>query len=206
VFKDKKVRKLVKAIQNGDIKEIRKSVNEGVLINYVGEGGITPLAWAALSNNKESFKELIKLGADVNNKASPKYSLLYIIVNYELPSEFAELALQYGADPNCDTPGGPLITITYHPKTINILKMLLKAGVDIDTKRAGGYTLLHESAFVGYYETTWFLLNNGADYTKTGDNGTTLLDIIEMNNQAPDLDNQTVYREKILSWLKNKKL
>ena len=64
IFKDKKVRSLAIAAEEGSTNKIDQILAEGVDVNSVGDEGVTPLAWALLKMNKVGFEHLLKRGAD----------------------------------------------------------------------------------------------------------------------------------------------
>lgn len=200
VFPGKKQLQLAKAIQKNDIEGIKKSLQEGASINYVGFAKITPLAWAALTDSMISYKTLLEMKPDLDGEEVQNYGILYHIIDYNLKPEYADLAIQYGANPNNDSPRGPLITLLIEPKQREILKIFLKRGVDINTKGVGGYTILHESAMWGDYDTTWYVLNHGADYKIKGDNGTSFMDIMQ-DGPIDKVNDQETYKTKIMDWL-----
>lgn len=65
-FDDKDVVKLCKAIERNDLEEIRKLIAEGVNLNSLGKGNMTPLLWAYPDRKFERFRLLVEAGADPN--------------------------------------------------------------------------------------------------------------------------------------------
>ena len=65
-FKDKIVLKLARAAANGDKEKIFASILEGADVNFLGENGVTPLAWAIGAKNSAGVEILLKKGANPN--------------------------------------------------------------------------------------------------------------------------------------------
>lgn len=64
-FRDAKVVKLIRAIENNDVEEIGRLISSGADLNARGEAGVTPLLWSTQSDLK-TFERLLDLGADPN--------------------------------------------------------------------------------------------------------------------------------------------
>ena len=68
-----------------------------------------------------------------------------------------------------------LLNCYFHKNSIDVVKKLIKFGVDINTKNLFNYSLLTISANYGFFELVEFLLNNKADPNITDHNGITPL-------------------------------
>jgi len=101
---------LVKAIKNGDIKEVEKLISEGADVNkeYTRNPTYPPLYFAIYSNNLEMARLLLKSGADANgccidyNAMTAKktcWRLIHRAVKLKNP-EMVKLLIEYGADIN----------------------------------------------------------------------------------------------------------
>jgi ankyrin repeat protein len=185
VFKDKKERKLVLAAAGGDVDKIDALVKEGVNVNAVRRGGMTPLLWLAGQNpiNLKGFKALLKHGADPNY-IPPKGAELYgLSVIYTLAGIIKinenrhvagalDLALKYGGNPNIINPEEEdaleqwqtaLICAAKEGQSEN-MEVLLKHGAEIDKRDETGMTALLWAASNNQYEAAYFLLKHGANY------------------------------------------
>jgi ankyrin repeat protein len=65
-FKENILINIMKAIDNGDAKMVKKIIGEGIDVNARFEEGITPLMHAAYVGNMEIVKILVNNGADVD--------------------------------------------------------------------------------------------------------------------------------------------
>ena len=94
--------KIVKAIEENDIKTIREEVlNKQVSVSFKDEKYEISLLTLAIANNKkEAFEELLKLGADLNISNSYCGSPLISAIrfNYDCDLFFVEKLLENGAD------------------------------------------------------------------------------------------------------------
>ena len=68
---------LYKAIEENDIKTIKRLVNKGININMVNEFGETPLHSAASCGRTDIAKYFIELGANVNAKDMDGFTPLH---------------------------------------------------------------------------------------------------------------------------------
>lgn len=134
------------AIQRGDLNIIKLLINKGIDINqlpkengyYTDYKGKSALAYSIIKRNVDIVKLLLLNDADINIDKEPILHLALIYYEY----------YEYG----------------YKKKNIlNIIKLLLDAGVDIDIRNYFGTTPLIETIKEGYIDAIKLLIEYGAD-------------------------------------------
>ena len=162
---------LAEAAGRGDVKAINRQLAADTnIINTVGKFDITPLWWAAWTENYEGFSALLDRGADPNAQRSDGYPVLILIATRK-DSKFLAAALKHGGDPNLrdkksgETPLCPCITLGYNENT----DLLLAAKADVNWQDSiSGETLpvMAIGARNDYelvyklFQNGWFRLNN----------------------------------------------
>jgi len=183
-FAKEELVELVLAGNKGDIKKIDELVAKGVDVNYRGKKNITPLYAQMPSMNIEGFKRLLEHGADPNIPMEDGYSVIWLAASAgahtDISIKLLKLCLEHGGDPNwvfhkkykepnhtAFEDGWPLITgaIVLSDRPIEVIKLLLQYGADINLKdERGGRTPLM-GAVPERYDIAYFLLQTGADFT-----------------------------------------
>jgi ankyrin repeat protein len=145
---------LIEACQNdASVETIRSLLDNGADVRARDYDGRTPLLWACeYSTDIKVLELLIARGANVNDIYWPSpsqrndHSALTVVCREDKPSEFVELLLSNGADPNYqvyDTPlaycfGNADYSMDYEVKTkfnntLKTAELLLMAGAKTDT-------------------------------------------------------------------------
>jgi ankyrin repeat protein len=93
--------------------------------------GHTPLMRAALDGNTESVKELIRQGADINQRDdSDRTALMFAVINRHY--ETMKVLLEYGADVNAKSnKGGTALMAAALAGDLGIVQALLDKGADL---------------------------------------------------------------------------
>lgn len=162
---------LMRAAADGNLNEVRILVESGTDISEQNKYHATALVFAASEGRAKVVQYLLGKGADPNLCASYNMCPLWFAVNSG-SSKTVELLLKSGANAK-EVPEGnslensPLIVAVIRGEQ-EIVKMLVKYRVEIDLEnwRTGG-TALTAAVAVGESALVTFLLNNGADPTKT---------------------------------------
>jgi len=145
-------------IKNGHMKVIHHLLNYNANVNILNDNGDTVLMLAAAHRCEELVKHLLEHGADIDNK-----NKALMIATEQRNEKIIGLLLQYGANVNTNDLLGitPLMNAIRNGY-IEIVKLLLENGVNINTKVFGITPLIH-AIRNGYAEIVKLLLEKGAD-------------------------------------------
>ncbi len=179
--------RLLDAVDQDNLPEIRDLVRKGVSVNYVGEGEDqwTPLTRACERGNLPALKLLLSLGADPNLARPPAYMHFYPICLAKSP-EMADALVAAGAkvtaEPYYDA--GHIIdhAAMYGPP--EMVQWFIDHGVDVDKVKGTPMdpTLLF---WVRSPEIAEILLDHGVDVNAKGGAGqTALFQIVQMQENA----------------------
>ena len=192
-FADRKVAELAEAARDGDLARVDKLVAEGVKLNTKGYEGFTPLIYAMSGATLKGFRRLLERGADPNQQTERGNSAIYYAAFRQDP-EALKLSLAFGGNANLRShpkPGPKLdpngISIEYddfsptpifaailgrRPENVRIL---IKAGADINARDTGGGTPLVAADRTCCYDVMYVLLEAGADFRAKDKLGHTVL-------------------------------
>ena len=145
---------------------LRFLLAKGAEPNVCNKHGMTPLMFAAKSIRKSNVEALLQLGADVSS-VNNWGSTALLLVTYH----------------NCKELGK-----TECPSVIRIVKCLIEAGSDVNTKNFFGFTPLMSAARRGHIGLVQYLLSVGADWTLQDEHGDTAL-LIAAKSGYPNICN-----------------
>lgn len=125
---------LMEAASKGEINTVKKLQSERININEKDKNGATALMHAIWSKKPEAAKYLIEAGADVNAKDNYGTPLIYA-VDYK-QHDVINVLLEKGADIEATDYQGEtaLVHAALRVVDINSVKILIKAGADINVK------------------------------------------------------------------------
>lgn len=197
---------LTKAVGRGDVKEVNSQISIGANVNAVGKFDITPLWWAAWTENYEGFVALLDRGANPNDQRAEGYPIMYLVADMK-DGRFLEAALKHGGDPNLrDKLSGqtPLFPAVQNGRKAQI-DILLTAKADVNAQMPSSHWTLPMLAIASRadYQVAYQLLLAGANPALKTSNGQTLADIIELKSINAS-NNDDPWRAKVLEILKSK--
>ena len=141
--KDYEVTILCELAKNGDVINIRESLNGGTDPNGQDSRGWSPLMWAAAENKIEALKLLIEHGSNpilINylGRTALMYAARYGYI------QIVQLLLEADANPNSSDEFGnnPALLAAAENGHLNVVEQLLKYGADALHKNKSGETAL----------------------------------------------------------------
>ena len=166
------------AIEDNDLEQLKKAINEGADINAARDDGATPLYVAAKNGHSEVVQHLLaKGGIDVNEADNDGVTPLYAAAQEGHSEVVKHLLAKEDIDVNkADNDGDTPLYIAAQNGHLDVVKYLL-AKEDIDVNKAD-YELatpLYAAAYNGHLNVIERLVENGADVNKADTNGTTPL-------------------------------
>lgn len=218
VFADPMVRSLAIAAGRGSVDDIRRILANGVDIDATGYGNATPLFWAWRQRSQRGFDELLRQGANPNQKidnGSADTSILHLTAGIN-NTRFLELALLHGGDPNLYV-GAPSKTPIFETfslplsTTKRITRLLIDAGADINATTGyefvaidsyGGSSAAYVAAQSDRYDIVYDLLTLGADYTIKDEHDRDLFSIVTHDyRRFRENSSQGRAIRKVVKWL-----
>lgn len=168
---------LAKAVQDENEKKINEIVSKDPkLINYQEpKFGNTLLMLTIMNQQIKPFKTLLENKADVNihNTYEGTSALIEACSFKQYNTKFAEILLQKGAHVNDvqmdkTEPDKVKTALMKAAKTgkLDLVVLLVKNGADVNYQNEYKQSALGESAIIDRYEISYYLLQNGADYTR----------------------------------------
>ncbi|MBI5569379.1 MAG: ankyrin repeat domain-containing protein [Desulfomonile tiedjei] len=168
-------RSLIRAVKQGDEKELTRLLDQGANVNARDTDGSTALMWSCASSNcLRVAKLLVARGAEVNAKDNSGKTALtraddrgaLTAADQIVVQEFKEFLLQHGAvdeqlaslkDKN------RVLLVASGKGYVSVVKRLVQEGGDVNHKGNLGQTPLIEASGAGYAEIVRFLLEKGAN-------------------------------------------
>jgi ankyrin repeat protein len=168
---------LILAVQENNIKAVKKLIKNGADLNNTDAYGRTALMYAVVRSDVNMVKELVMYyGTDPNARDNDGRTALILCswLEDERGSDIADRLIKAGADPDIadNKHMTALIWAVYEGKE-NTAKVLIDAGADLDLTDENGRTVLIYASWKGYVEIARMLVNAGADTTIMDDEGKT---------------------------------
>ena len=179
LFQNTTAWELAQAVQDEDTEKINKIASENPrIINYRDvKYGNTLLMLAIMNQQLESFKTLLKKGANVNthNSFDGTSPIIESCVSKYYNIIFTKILIKYGANVNDIEIGKrrqenstrltPLIAASKTGK-LDLVRLLVSKGANVNYQNEFGQSALSEAVLMGKYKVAYYLLRNGADYNR----------------------------------------
>jgi ankyrin repeat protein len=177
---------LVRAVIDNDLEAVKRLLLfEGAGVNVVDKNlGITALAQAVSSGNREIARELLWHGALVNTRLNYKQTAL-MHVRVKTNADVVRDLLDAGAKVNLrDEDGNTALIVAAEYGNREIVELLLNAGAKVDARNKQGTTALMNAAQAGDTESVRALINAGADVNVHDNDHYTALHFALDNDEA----------------------
>lgn len=161
---------LREAIINHDLESLRLLLLFGADPNAKDKDGASPLYTATGQSYFEAAQLLVKYGADANLSAGPYGETPLAITLTNDKAHFAQLFLQYGANPNTLMENGETaFTQSMNKYTpVDLVDFLLTYDAKPNTKNGRGESALFKAINAGRHDLVLRLLDHGADPNMPG--------------------------------------
>jgi|AntAceMinimDraft_17_1070374.scaffolds.fasta_scaffold00962_10 ankyrin repeat protein len=173
--------KLILAAENGDEKQVIKSLLDTTDINFQDINGYTSLIFASQNGFPDIVKILIYNNADINTKGYDSTTALIQASKYE-HKDIAELLILKGADINAAN--DKKITSLIYAASYGyyaLTEMLIKYGANLDIKTKDGTNAIISSTISNNLNIVEMLIDKGADINSSNNAGLTPLSIAAIN-------------------------
>jgi len=160
---DRRAVDLADALRRGNDRQFARIVREHPAVaKERGDGGTTPLMYAALYGSASAMRQLLELGADPNARNDAQATALMFGVDDETKTR---LLLDHGADPNARSEDGqtPLMIAASRAGAAPVAKLLLDHGANPSVRTPRGATPLTIAANAGDADLIALLIGRGAE-------------------------------------------
>jgi ankyrin repeat protein len=173
-------RVLCAAIAKGDLEQVRRLLRRKADPSSVNHWGEPAIMLAAKAGNAEIVKALLAAGADVDDHFQAERAISYAVARNHV--EVIRVLLEAGAS-TADAGKFGLVSIAADHGAWDAMRMLVRAGCDINACGRKGHSTLQAAAGQGLIEIVRELLNGGADVKARG-NRDALRDAVANGHEA----------------------
>ncbi|KAE9583001.1 hypothetical protein CGMCC3_g803 [Colletotrichum fructicola] len=170
---------LSEAAKTGKLSEVRRLLKQGTHVH--GFGPDSPLRSAILNGHKDVVGVLLEYGTDANFGSSGEYPLDWAMDMEGEIGDITRLLLDYGADPTKIRTN--LLSFAVRDEDMNMAKLLIGKGVDVNAADESRWTALHFAAMNGLLDFVLILLKHLPVATAADLMGRTPLDYAEQNGK-----------------------
>jgi ankyrin repeat protein len=160
------------AVSRGDVHEVRRLLDDGVMVDTEDGGGFTALHQAVRLRHVPISRLLVERGADVNAAAIYGVTPLHLTKDVDT----AALLLSRGArlDVWAKSRGSPLHSAIHRGST-EVARLMVAEGAPLDSRDRYSSTPLHMAAGTGNEDMVALLIVSGASMNARNDQGYTPL-------------------------------
>lgn len=161
------------AAGNGYLDLLKILIEHNSDVNRKAENGCTPLLLAVEMEDIDVIKELLKNNADINLQNDEEVSPLTYSIYFQKDISIVKELLENGAKVEYTTQKYTPLMIASNLENIEVMKLLLEYGANVNTKTTDGQSALELAAIKGSKKSIDFLLENGADVNSQNNQGYT---------------------------------
>jgi ankyrin repeat protein len=167
---------LAQAIERDDVAGIQQVIDRGASVNGRGRGGITPLLYAMSRQKIAAMKALVAAGADPLTDAPGLIESPLGTAAASSNPALLRAMIDAGCDPSTVTErAAPLLILAIRAGRLDNVRLLVEAGVDIDTSDVAGNSALVVAFNNLEYDLMYWMLERGADPRRSRKNIAALL-------------------------------
>ncbi|KAL9119292.1 MAG: hypothetical protein Q9187_004154 [Circinaria calcarea] len=155
------------------------------LINECDSGGRSAIYWAARRGDAKCLKILLEHGADPGISTKKGHSPLHTAA-YSGNYSCCRLLLDAHAEVDCRglCQATPLITASQQIDAMDIAKLFIDHGADINARNCTGATAILQASFNGRFQLAEYLVEQGADLHVAENTGDTVVHNAVMGNES----------------------
>ena len=168
---------LISAVKTGDLESVKKLLKEEININQVNNSGASAAIIAAEKNHFEILKHLGDAGADLNitTKMGDGSTRAAEVGNIEMIEYLVNKGVHVGS---------LALIVAARSGNLDVTKLLVEAGANIDFQQRWGHTALMTAAKNGHLDVVKFLMERGTNLFLKDKNGDTAIIIATENDHA----------------------
>lgn len=130
---------LIMASRTDDVRMIKMLINAGADIHARNSKGVHPLEIAISAEKEEALKTLLSAEPEINSPQVQYHFLQAVVTN---KTGIVKAFLQKGVSPNAHPHGLPALGAASLQGHVEVVKILLEAGADVNLKTSRGETAL----------------------------------------------------------------
>ncbi|KAG7409856.1 Ankyrin-2 [Fusarium oxysporum f. sp. rapae] len=188
----------------GKVEVIKLLMEHGADAGCLGVEDYSPLAEAVRRNQPLAVEAILQSSRNTGmtkSKAIPA-SLFYAAAASSSPT-LIKLLLQHGANPNIAPDGRFPLTVAAEYGNVEMVKVLLECGVDIDAQYEGDDTPLHMAMKGNHPETIMVLIEAGANVSSANRSGLQPLHMVPQCDKSAEIIDALLAKGADLSAVSN---